>query len=240
VNVLVVRNQDIVPLGTLTAPVESRGGRVTTWWPGHEPAPDLEGADAVIVLGGGANPDEDDRYPWLEGERRLLREAVDEGVPVLGICLGAQLLAQALGGSAYPLAAPVIGWRPVAAERAASGDPLATAWAVLSRAFAWHGHAFDLPPGAELLAGDPAAVEAFRFGECAWGIQYHVEVDADIVACWLRGYDDEVRGRGIHPPAVLAETRRHMDGCRRHSRALAGAFLAVARHRLRHPTGGAA
>jgi GMP synthase (glutamine-hydrolysing) len=234
----VARNQDIVPLGTLAAPLEHYGMSFTTWWAEREPPPpDLGQHDAVIALGGGANPDEDDRYPWLEDERRLLRRAVDEGLPVLGICLGAQLLAQALDGRAYPMTAPAIGWRPLAAERSASDDPLDAAWAALSHVFQWHGHAFELPPGGELIAGDRTAVEAFRSGPCAWGIQYHAEVDADVVTCWLGAYDNQLRGLGVHTDAVLAETRLRMNAYRRHSQALADAFASVTRDRLAHKAG---
>jgi putative intracellular protease/amidase len=164
VNVLVARNHDIVSLGTLAAPLEHYGMSFTTWWAEREPPPpDLRRHDAVIALGGGANPDEDDRYPWLEDERRLLRRAVDEGLPVLGICLGAQLLAQAL--------------------------------------------------------------------------QYHAEVDADVVTCWLGAYDNQLRGLGVHAGAVLAESRLHMNAYRRHSQALADAFASVTKDRLARITG---
>jgi GMP synthase-like glutamine amidotransferase len=155
--VLVAQNDPAVPIGTLASPLKDHGIHLT-FWPAWAPPPlTLSGYAALIVLGGAANPDQDTQFPGLEHQRRLLREALDRGVPVLGSCLGAQLLAQVLAGQIGPLPHPEIGWVPVQACKAADDDPLYRTLPPLMHAFDWHTYGFSLPPGARLLATSPTA-----------------------------------------------------------------------------------
>jgi GMP synthase (glutamine-hydrolysing) len=141
---------------------------------------DLAGA---LVMGGPMNVDEVERYPGLEAERKWLAEAVRLQMPVLGICLGAQLLARALGGEVRPGKGAEIGFAPAEIHDAA--DPILGALAPSTTVLHWHGDVFDLPDGAVPLASSAqTALQAFRHGN-AWGVLFHPEADAGLVSAWL-------------------------------------------------------
>jgi GMP synthase (glutamine-hydrolysing) len=145
--------------------------------PGHD---DVAGA---VFMGGPMNADAVERFPALAAEREWLAEAVERGMPVLGICLGAQLLARALGAEVRPGAAPEIGFAPV--EVTAPDDPLLGGLAPSAEVLHWHGDVFDLPDGAEHLASsERTACQAFRAGN-AWGVLFHPEADLALVEAWL-------------------------------------------------------
>ncbi len=229
--ILVVRNAWTDPVGVLGPPLLDAGFELVEWDPrtGSSPA----GHSAVIALGGATNPDED--APWLESERALLREAVRREIPVLAVCLGAQLLAQALGGSAPRMPRTRLGWYPVAAEHAAAGDPLGSAWRSLDHVLEWHDYRFTLPPGGELLAGTPDAVQVFRTGTCAWGFQYHLEADAALVAHWIVVCRDDLVAAGVDPAVLAADGRRLGADQAEHGRAVGHAFASVVARRTASP-----
>ncbi|HMC67671.1 MAG TPA: type 1 glutamine amidotransferase [Mycobacteriales bacterium] len=158
---------------------------------GHRVPPSVEG-DALIVLGGPMGAYDDAEAPWLPATRELLSTAIDDGVPTLGICLGAQMLAVAAGGEVRRGdAGPELGLGNVDVP---VGDQLLTAGSM--PVVQWHYDAVTrLPDGAELLASSDAyRVQAFRVGDVAWGLQFHVEATPDMVAEWARedGVSDEV------------------------------------------------
>jgi GMP synthase-like glutamine amidotransferase len=161
---------------------------------GHRVPPSVEG-DALIVLGGPMGAYDDADAPWLPATRALLSTAIDDGVPTLGICLGAQLLAVAAGGEVQRGSdGPELGLGKVDVP---VGDQLLTAGSM--PVVQWHYDAVTrMPAGAELLASSDAyRVQAFRVGDVAWGLQFHVEATPDMVAEWARedGVDDEVAQR---------------------------------------------
>jgi GMP synthase (glutamine-hydrolysing) len=138
---------------------------------------------AVIAMGGPMNVDEVERYPALEAEREWLAEAVRRQMPVLGICLGAQLLARALGAEVRAGERPEIGFAPVRIDEPA--DPVVGPLAPSCAALHWHGDVFDLPLGAKPLASSAQTeVQAFRSG-AAWGVLFHPEADSRLVEDWL-------------------------------------------------------
>src|SRR5438309_5411877 len=109
--VLIIETQPLVPLGSLGSPLVDAGIGITYWRTGQETPPkSLAGFSGLIALGGAANPDQDDHYPWLVAERVLLADALGQKIPTVGLCLGAELLAQILGGNVYRLSRPEIGW----------------------------------------------------------------------------------------------------------------------------------
>ncbi len=230
-SVLVAQSDDAVPIGAFGPPLREQGVDLVVWraWQQRPPA-SLTGHDGLVVLGASANPDQDSRFPWLEQERRLLSEALDRGVPVLGSCLGAQLLAQVLGGEVGPLSSPEIGWVGVQAHHAASDDPLYRRLPARLHAFAWHAYGFAPPPGSVLLATTPAAPQAFRFGDRAWGLQFHLEATADIIQRWIASYPDQLRTTGIDPARLARETSQRATHQQRHAFALGRAFAAVIHH----------
>jgi len=149
---------------------------------GH-PLPAHDEVAGAVVMGGPMNVDEVERFPALVAEREWLAEAVERGMPVLGICLGAQLLARALGAEVRPGEAPEIGFAPV--EILAPEDPLLGGLTPSAEVLHWHGDVFDLPDGAEHLASsERTACQAFRSGN-AWGVLFHPEADFALVEAWL-------------------------------------------------------
>jgi len=160
---------------------------------GDELPADLGAHDAIVVLGGAMGALDDATTPFLPAVRSLLRQAVSDEVPTLGVCLGHQLLAVANGGQIRRMPdGPEIGAQLVAKRTAAADDPLFAALPITPDVLQWH---FDevhvLPPGAVQLASSPTCdQQAFRLGRLAWGIQFHIETDAEIVRAWA----DEDRG----------------------------------------------
>jgi GMP synthase (glutamine-hydrolysing) len=137
----------------------------------------------AVVMGGPMNVDEVERFPALAAEREWLAEAVRRELPVLGICLGAQLLARALGAEVRPGEAPEIGFAPVEVDD--PGDPVLGGLAPSTDVLHWHGDVFDLPDGAQALASSARTEhQAFRFGN-AWGALFHPEADFALVEAWL-------------------------------------------------------
>ncbi len=133
------------------------------------------------------NSDQIDTYPNLITEVEIIREAVERDMSVLGICLGAQLLAKALGGSVSRNATREIGWYDVQVSPAGLADPVLSTFAPRQEVFQWHEDGIGLPPEAVLLASSPASpVQAFRFGEHVYGFQFHLEVDRPLIERWLR------------------------------------------------------
>jgi len=176
------------PLGTLDALLRARGHRIRFINFHHEPnaSPNLDRYRGLIVLGGPMNVEDRHRLSHLEKEVQLIRQAVAAGKPVLGICLGAQLLAHALGAEVRPNGASEIGWHEIQVTSAGEVDPVLAPLRGLERVFQWHSYTFQLPKEAELLAtGEICKHQAFRYGENAYGFQFHLEVDAPLVHRWL-------------------------------------------------------
>jgi GMP synthase (glutamine-hydrolysing) len=149
-----------------------------------EPLPSVDEIDGIVAMGGPMSACHLEAHPELEAECELLAEAVDRQVPVLGICLGAQLLARALGAEVRPGPRPEIGFAGVRVSD--RNDPLLGALAPEATVLHWHADVFDLPEGARSLAHSAATEhQAFRYGN-AWGVLFHPEADAAMVEAWLQ------------------------------------------------------
>lgn len=193
------------------------------------PLPEIGDVDGILSLGGEQSVL--DRDPLLDDEAALLGAAVDREVPVLAICLGAQILAEGLGGHVLRVGR-AIEWRSLRRRREAAGDPIARALPDPHLALHWNEDAFTLPPGAIELFDRPAGqVEGFRAGTCAWGLQFHPDVDAERLETWYRlpGWLAEA---GLEEAAVRAEDRRRMPDHIRSSAAVFSAWAAVVRARV--------
>jgi GMP synthase-like glutamine amidotransferase len=154
------------------------------------------GLDGVLVMGGSMSATSDDAFASRGSELGLLRDALRAGIPTMGVCLGAQLLAVAAGGTVYSGAhGPEIGWFPIHLNPASRDDRLFAELPETLTVLQWHGETFDLPPGSHLLArGRPYANQAFRIGDLAWGLQFHLEVTAAAVDGFLRAFGEELDG----------------------------------------------
>jgi GMP synthase (glutamine-hydrolysing) len=189
--------------------------------------------DAVLTLGGSMDADEYDSYPWLAQEQALLAGLVHEGRPVLGVCLGAQMLARADGGSSGRLAEPEIGWYGVRLSAAGRADPLLGPLGSSFQALQWHGCECTPSTAAHRLAESRSCLQAYRSGALACGIQFHAEVTLADFETWIADHQSDPKGAGpADPDALLAQTRALISGWNALGRGLFGRFLdqaAVAR-----------
>jgi GMP synthase-like glutamine amidotransferase len=152
-----------------------------------EPIPDFRRYDLLVAMGGPMDVWQEDAHPWLRSEKRAIREwVIDLGRPFLGICLGHQLLAEALGGTVSPMARPEVGLADVELTPAGQRDPIFAGFAARVETFQWHGAEISrLPNGAEVLASNAASlVQAMRWGRHAYGFQYHMEITGETVTDW--------------------------------------------------------
>lgn len=229
--ILVFQHVAREPLGTLDALLRRRGFRIR--YVNFERSPDarptLDRYSGLIVLGGPMCAGDESNYPHLAVETALIREAAVSGRPVLGVCLGAQLLARAFGGGVNRDAAHEVGWCEVAPTAAASNDPLLRHLDQPRHLFQWHSDVIQLPPSAECLArSDRCPVQAFRVGAEAWGFQFHLEVDGRLIRRWLRdpAMQGDLEKTGIPDVATTIErdTRRYIEDLEMLSRQVFGAF----------------
>lgn len=213
---LVFQHSASEPLGVLDPLLRRSGFRIRYVNFAREPnaTVDVSRYDGLVVLGGPMNVDQVERFPHLLTEMDVLKKALDLDLPVLGICLGAQLLAAALGATVRPNAVREIGWYPLETEEAARGDRLFRHFDGGQFVFQWHAYTFDLPPGAvHLAATSTCRHQAFRYGERAYGLQFHLEADEFLIRRWLAvpDYREEIECEGgrIRVAQVLRETHRH-------------------------------
>ena len=182
-----------------------------------------------MVLGGSADVDQEADHPWLAAEKALIRDALARRLPILGVCLGSQLLAEAAGGPVQRLDVSEIGWREVCTQPVARTDPLFGGLGNPAVVFQWHRCTFTVPPQATLLAKNPVCPQAFRLGQ-AWGVQFHPEVTAEIVGGWIDedGAGPEARAAGVHADSLRQETAVRIAASMRLGRGLFERFLTYA------------
>jgi GMP synthase (glutamine-hydrolysing) len=193
-----------------------------------QPLPDLDGIDGVLSLGGEQSVLNIDSDPMLTAEAAFLREAVERDVPVFGVCLGAQLLAHALGGRVVRLPRPVIDWFPIEALPAAAGDPVVGSLPKDAMALHWREDGIEPPPGAvELLRRSGLTAEAFRVGDRAWGVQFHPEVHDEGLDTWYAAGYGELTAAGVTEEQARAADALHLPAQRALSDALFGGFAEV-------------
>ena len=188
----------------------------------------VDGYDAVLVFGGQMNVDEEDEHPWLRDEDELIRTLVARSVPLLGVCLGGQLLAKAAGAHVGPSPQNERGFVRVELTDEAHGDPVFGSLPREFEVFSMHEYAFRVPEGAVELARSSVCSQAFRLGDCAWGLQFHPEVRLEQIAEWVR-LDADPNGQ-----AIVAELRERINAWQAFGSALCRRFLATA-ERARTP-----
>jgi GMP synthase (glutamine-hydrolysing) len=204
---LVVRHLAFENLGIFDAVLAARGFDITYLDAGVQPidAETLAAPDLLVVLGGPIGVNDTGLYPWLQAEIDAVRARVLQKRPTLGICLGAQIIATALGARVYPGKAKEIGWAPVTLSSAGQGSALKHLAG--SPTLHWHGDTFDLPDGARLLASTPLTPhQAFDWGEQVLALQFHPEFQASHIEAWLGGHTMELGLAGVDIPALRAAT----------------------------------
>lgn len=227
----IVQQADAGP-GVFAEAIAARGEQLDRWAQpeGGPPPADPLGYDAVFTLGGSMNVDQEDAHPWLADQKALLRELLAAEVPLLGLCLGAQLVAEAAGASAGRAPRPEIGWHPVEVTEAGASDPLLAPLAPRFEAFQWHSYEFSLPPGAVALARSEVCLQAARIGERAHAVQFHPEVSRADALHWIEDYrtDPDAARIGIDPDALRAETEVKIGAFNQLGRELCDRWLDLA------------
>jgi GMP synthase-like glutamine amidotransferase len=205
-------------------------GAFPTWVPSAQPPPSIEDVDALMIFGGSMHVDQNDEHRWLDPEKRFIRAALDSGTPILGVCLGSQLLAEAAGAAPYRSEEPEIGWYDIEITEAGAADPVIGPLAPSVELFEWHHYVAPLPPGAMELARTPACVQAFRVeGKPAWGLQFHAEVTKENLFSWLDGWgNSEAVQTDLDPEAIRAASERRIEEQNRIGQGIAERFLAEA------------
>jgi GMP synthase (glutamine-hydrolysing) len=186
-------------------------------------------ADLVVVLGGPIGVYEADRYPFITDELARVRERLASGKPLIGICLGAQMIAAASGQRVYPGPAKEIGYKPLLLSQAGQGSCLQALADCDGQVLHWHGDTFDLPAGATLLAStDLVAHQVFTIGDRVLGLQCHLEADPQALERWLIGHTAELSAAGIDLHALRADAQRIGPSLAQASQAVFMAWLAQA------------
>jgi len=208
-HILVVEHEPACPPAHLGTWLVEAGAELEVCrpWAGDE-LPGLAGYDAFVILGGSMGANDDATHPWLTTVKERVREAADAGVPTLGVCLGHQLVAVALGGTVEPCPGGQqvglydLGWRPEA-----KGDALVSGLSPTMRGIQWNSDLVTgLPDGAVVLAATAEGeLQVVRFAKTVWGVQPHPEADEPMVRSWAAGDRDDHLERGIDQDAVLAD-----------------------------------
>jgi GMP synthase (glutamine-hydrolysing) len=197
---LVFENDPSCPLARLEGPMAARGIRAEIAAPADIPSLRDPGEYDVAIILGSDESAYDDSVGWVPGQLDYARRAIQAGVPVLGICFGAQMLARALGGEVRRAPEPEVAWKKM--SRAEEGD-----WLPAGPWLTWHADTFDWPPGATPLAWTDAAPQAFAHGDHL-GLQFHPEVTAELIEQWLEVDRRKLALKDLDHEALLAESRQ--------------------------------
>ncbi len=229
---LVLQHVQSEPLGVLDPLLRAAGFRIRYVNFARDPFTqvDVSRYAGLVVLGGPMNVDQVDSYPHLLHEIEVIRAALSREIPMLGICLGAQLLAAALGAHVHPSPVREIGWYSLTLAPEAAADPLFQHLDSSAPVFQWHAYTFTEPQDAVLLASTAnCANQAFRYRDFAYGLQFHLEVDGALISRWLQHsqlrHELEPLGGDGHARTVEEQTNRYLERSQVQAAALFSAFI---------------
>lgn len=228
----IVHQRDAGP-GVFAQALRARGIELHEWLVPKDAGPPQEPGDydAVMAFGGAMHADQEHLHPWLADEKRLLAELLEMGMPLMGVCLGAQLLAAAAGAAPRRLSEPEIGWHDVELTPGAARDAVLGTLPPRFEAFQWHSYECPLPDGAVELARSHGCLQAYRVGDGAWGIQFHAEVTAADAEAWTADYrsDPDAVAIGLDPVALREQTAIRIAAWNELGTGVAGRFAEFAR-----------
>jgi GMP synthase (glutamine-hydrolysing) len=230
VQALAIIHQPDAGPGVFAEEMRDRGVELEEWTlseRGSAPPREIAEYDAVLTFGGAMHADQEDRHPWLRFEKDFLAAMLDDGMPILAVCLGTQVLADAAGGMARRLSEPEIGWFEIEVTDEGASDPVIGPLAPSFTGFQWHSYEAVPPDGAAILARSAVCPQAYRIGDRVWGIQFHAEVTAADVSHWIDDYrsDEDAVRIGVDSEALRAETNEKIAEWNRVGRELCGRFL---------------
>ena len=216
---LVLQHRECEDLGTIGPAMSKRGigyryVRLFDW----EPVPKgLEQYSGLIILGGPMNVYEEDQYPYLKEEDILIKKAVRNDMPVLGICLGGQLIAKAAGARVHKGTKKEIGWYDLKLTKDSRQDKVFNSLPGTIKVFQWHGDTFDIPDGAVHLAGSELfSNQAYRVGSSIYGLQFHLEVTQEMINRWISEYEEELSTLDyINAGRIISDTPVYIDNLNR-------------------------
>lgn len=228
---LVFQHVPLEPLGTLNRQFKEAGFRIRYVNFDRMPDADVELTryHGLVVLGGPMSADQFDRHPHLRYEQEMIHQAAERGLPVLGICLGAQLIAAAFGGRTLRRVAPEFGWTGVTPTPAGRDDHLIGCFEGTERVYQWHSDTFTLPQTAVHLAeSDACRQQAFRLYDHVYGLQFHLEADRELIRRWVRSQHKEnlaALGVNVDLEQTMAECDRLLPRATALGEAVFGAFI---------------
>ena len=240
--VLVFQHAPFEDLGLFGEVFERQGAdyRVLRLFEGQMPAEEWHQVKALIVLGGPMGVDEEEDFPFLRWEKRIIRAAIDEAVPMLGVCLGAQLIAAVLGAPVSRGSVKEIGWSPISITPHGQVDSLLGYMPENATVFQWHSDGFDLPPGAIRLASSAHfGTQAFRLGKTIYGLQFHLEVTPQMIFRWIEERSKDLAlAPYVLPDKIMADTQSYAPALKYYGqRFLTGFLRRVSRARANRETG---
>ena len=223
---LVIQHDLDDALNDLAAPLLDAGLMIDTWCTFRSDAPEepLESFDGVLSLGALASATDEDSTPWIRGEIAVLEQALARRMPILGVCFGAQLLARAAGGRVYRSPVTEIGWYEVDMAAEAAADPVLGSLGPSLHVFQSHYDTFDLPAEATVLGRTGELTEAFRIGDRAWAVQFHIEANPSLIYSWLAVYKDAMLKADVDIDELRRFTASYWREYRQASWNLATAF----------------
>lgn len=212
---LVLQHIECEDLGTIGHAMYRRGieHRYVRLFDGEPVPKGTGGYTGLIILGGPMNVYEEDRFPYLKDEDILIKKAIDRGIPILGICLGGQLIAKANNAKVRKGAKKEIGWYELRLSQGGKEDAVFGGLPEKLTVFQWHGDTFDIPEGATHLAGSELFPnQAYRIGDNIYGLQFHLEVTERMIRQWMSEYQDEVASLNyIDPEKIINDTAKYID-----------------------------
>jgi GMP synthase (glutamine-hydrolysing) len=223
---LVIQHNLDDSLNELGGALVAAGMHIDTWctFLTETPPQPLESFDGVLSLGGTDSVADEARLPWITQERHLTEAALANGTPILGICFGAQMLARAAGAEITPAPRPEIGWHEIQMDPAAAADPVLAALGQRPHVFQFHYDTFTTPDAAVVMGAANGMTQAFRIGDSAWGVQFHVEANPALIHAWIATFDEDMAQAGVDFAEERAHTAEHWRGARDRSDGLAAAF----------------
>lgn len=230
-DIVVLQHAHTEPLGTISDALDSRGisYRYIRSYDGQDIPADLGSSIGLVVMGGPMGVYEQDRYPFLTAEMKLIEQALDRGILILGVCLGSQLLAATLGAEVRPAPSPEIGWADVTLTEEAAVDRLFHPVSSPFTAFHWHGDIFEIPDDAVSLASsEMTACQAFRHGNNAYGILPHMEVNDFMVRDWAVSNQPYLQKAGGDGATIIGGIPKHLNDLQHTGRIIFGNWADLA------------